>query len=303
MDSINVEHKYYKNFDRYTGTFNDFGVLGDVYSDFSSLDTAKEKFMYTHDVLKKYSILATELESDEHNQSSQGDVYRIEGNKAFGIKKYMWAINSYTVSLKYYKSGEPFAVALGNRSAAFYHLNFYQYCLNDIHRALKNGYPAKLLYKLYQRAGNVERVLGHGDLAKKYYKECLKNLDACHTIMPEEKKSECKIEVLNDIERCEGLVEQRIPRNTELMIVHGLLGGKNENIPALSRFLELKLSEDMGRGVYATCDIQPGKYLKCNIVTHFLNITLVPIFIYIYIYVQIAVLIRWGDVGKQIPIV
>jgi len=42
-------------------------------------------------------------------------------------------------------------------------------------------------------------------------------------------------------------------------IVEQLVGGRNENIPALSAFVELKMSEDMGRGVYATSDIYPGK--------------------------------------------
>lgn len=293
--------QYYEKFSIYTDKLHNLGVLGNVYLDFNSLDTAKKRFMYAHDLLRKYSMLPKALVSYEYLfQSPFGDMHRLEGNNAFRDKNYIGAINSYTMCLKYYKSGQLFAIALGNRSAAFYILNLYQYSLNDIHRALKNGYPAKLLYKLYCRAGNIERLHGNGDLAKKYYTECLKNLNACHTIMSEERKSVYKIKVLSDIEKCEGLVEQRIPRNRRQNIVHSLLGGKNENIPALSAFLELKLTEDMERGVFATCDIQPGKYLKCNFVPHFLNIYLRT---YIYIICTNSHPNKVKDVDKQIPIV
>lgn len=34
----------------------------------------------------------------------------------------------------------------------------------------------------------------------------------------------------------------------------------NCNIPGLSKFVEIKYSEDMGRGLFALKDIKPGKY-------------------------------------------
>jgi len=47
---------------------------------------------------------------------------------------------------------------------------------------------------------------------------------------------------------------KKVPRADEQLV-----GGRNENIPALSAFVELRMSKNMGRGVYATRDINPGK--------------------------------------------
>jgi len=57
---------------------------------------------------------------------------------------------------------------------------------------------------------------------------------------------------------CEEL-PTRQKRTIKTPPVEQLVGGRNENIPALSAFVELKMSENMGRGVYATRDINPGK--------------------------------------------
>lgn len=56
--------------------------------------------------------------------------------------------------------------------------------------------------------------------------------------------------------------------------IDALLGGVNECIPALSKCLELKCSENMGRGVYTTCDINPG-IINYYIVTYFNTIVLI----------------------------
>jgi len=38
-----------------------------------------------------------------------------------------------------------------------------------------------------------------------------------------------------------------------------LKGGPNKNIPALSKFVNLQYSETMGRSLYVSTDIYPGK--------------------------------------------
>jgi len=58
---------------------------------------------------------------------------------------------------------------------------------------------------------------------------------------------------------CEELLTAERKMTTKTHRVEHLVGGRNENIPALSAFVELKMSDDMGRGVYATRDINPGK--------------------------------------------
>jgi len=64
----------------------------------------------------------------------------------------------------------------------------------------------------------------------------------------EKATSECE-QVLTEHKRT-----MKTPRPDEQLV-----GGRNEHIPALSAFVELRMSENMGRGVYATHDINPGK--------------------------------------------
>lgn len=40
-----------------------------------------------------------------------------------------------------------------------------------------------------------------------------------------------------------------------------LLGGSNKNIPALSKFVQLKYSESMGRCLIVSTDVSPGKVI------------------------------------------
>ncbi len=49
------------------------------------------------------------------------------------------------------RAGDELVLALGNRSATLYQLGEVAACLDDISLALELGYPAQLLYKLYDR--------------------------------------------------------------------------------------------------------------------------------------------------------
>jgi len=76
--------------------------------------------------------------------------------------------------------------------------------------------------------------------------------------MPAEKKRKFRMAVEIAVTECNELLAYQ-KRTMKTSPVEQLVGGRNENIPALSAFVELKMSEKMGRGVYATRDINPGK--------------------------------------------
>jgi len=69
------------------------------------------------------------------------------------------------------------------------------------------------------------------------------------------------MKVQNAVTECDEVEEMPIDSTTtrETPGVEHLIGGRNKNIPALSAFVELKMSKNMRRGVYATHDINPGK--------------------------------------------
>lgn len=53
---------------------------------------------------------------------------------------------------------------------------------------------------------------------------------------------------------------KKININEDEKIGINLLGGPNKNIPALSKHVNLKYSESMGRCLVASSDIHPGTY-------------------------------------------
>lgn len=65
-----------------------------------------------------------------------------------------------------------------------------------------------------------------------------------------------KIRISQSIKKCEQLVDK--PKNMKTKSAH-FLENKNDNIAGLSKFVEIKYSEEMGRGLYVSNNINPGK--------------------------------------------
>ena len=64
------------------------------------------------------------------------------------------------------------AFALGNRSAAFFHLGNYIEAISDIHFALSLNYPKASKFKLYERLGKCHLALEDGIKAKTAFQIC-----------------------------------------------------------------------------------------------------------------------------------
>ncbi|CAB1434354.1 unnamed protein product [Pleuronectes platessa] len=140
------------------------------------------------DVFKCASTLTTQddldfLESICDGGSAQKDTERAakcreKGNLSFKSR-------DYTAAALHYSQGvcsaplrsEQLPLCYANRSAALYHLQLHQECLNDIDRAVKNGYPSHLLHKLEERrtqclthvsGGQKEKDDRHGSASKNH---------------------------------------------------------------------------------------------------------------------------------------
>lgn len=251
--------------DFYTRKLTSEGVLGDVYVKFATLKTAEEKFAYVFDLLKKRDFL-TKLEewpvldiTDELILSM-----RRAGNTYFSSKSYSQAIEFYNACVVH---GDPdtedYAFAVANRSAVFFRTDQYEYCLQDVRRALVAKYPVGKMYKLYERAGDAERLLGRYEDAVRDYNECLKffaisraNRLSRDSFLPKIMAmiAECEAKC-NVPDQASKTLNESSGRETTVV----LLEGPHENIPALSKCLELKFTENMGRGVFASRDISPGE--------------------------------------------
>lgn len=230
-----------------------------VYSELREMTTAEEKFMFIRYVMKEHCVKVNNLPENPvmTKKMQKACEFLSRGNMFFRSKMYELSVLEYSLSVINSVPGtERHTLALANRSAAFFKIRQFDDCLKDIRRALESNYPVAMVYKLYLRAGHADRSLGHGESAKNNFALCLKHLD--QSVVSEEDKNIIRIEATRAIENCDNLVEMRY---FEDKTVECLVGGKNENIPALSKFVELKSSTTMGRGVYATRDINPGKYV------------------------------------------
>ncbi|XP_040005626.1 SET and MYND domain-containing protein 4 [Xiphias gladius] len=92
---------------------------------------------------------------------------RARGNSSFKTRDYTAAALHYSQGICFApQSSEQLSLCYANRSAALYHLHNYQKCLDDIDKALKNGYPSHLLHKLEDRRAQCLKHLSGGQKAK-----------------------------------------------------------------------------------------------------------------------------------------
>jgi len=249
----------YDNFLHYTSRLLMADVLGDVYVDFSKLNSPNGRFMFTRALLHKYKLQTQTLEVDmDYDQPNVSASLRQKGNEFFKAKQYEKAADLYTECLMGSDSNtECHALALGNRSAAYFHMGKYELSPKDARWAMGSKYPSRLMYKLHERAGHAERMVGLVERATRSYTKCLTLLDQGD--MSEKIKLKLREPIEKALTEClevwtEHKKKPKKPRPDEQLI-----GGRNEHIPALSAFVELRMTKDMGRGVYATHDINPGK--------------------------------------------
>ncbi|XP_070774047.1 SET and MYND domain-containing protein 4 [Enoplosus armatus] len=92
---------------------------------------------------------------------------REKGNSSFKNRDYTAAALHYSQGTCFApQSSEQLSLCYANRSAALYHLQRYQESLDDIDRALKNGYPSHLLHKLVDRRTQCLKHLSVGQKVK-----------------------------------------------------------------------------------------------------------------------------------------
>jgi len=239
----------------------------------SELKSADNKFLFTRALLMEHGILPTTLDRPAKSDMSLEDTFKWMAGWKIGVelhtdKNYKEAAKQFTIVLIDIEPGtEDHALVLFHRAVSLFHMGMYTQCLMDLRQAMGSKYPREIGPELYQFAGLVHRHLGRRKEAEKCYVECLRRLNAS-TLTPEEQNL-IRTEVAIAMDRCkfrekkEEIKEETYWSSDDSAlgkpIVEKLVGGRNQNIPALSAFLELKSSINMGRGVYATRDINPGK--------------------------------------------
>jgi len=155
----------------YTECFHKKEMMGEVYVAFAKQPTAGDKFLYTYNLLNKYKKLPTECKLTNPKNNKKAQKIRADANIKFQNAEFNSALYEYNKSVMTAKiDTKDYALALANRSAALYHLEEYDACIQDIHRALTNKYPIELSYKLYEREVKCLKYLGKISQAKLKFK-------------------------------------------------------------------------------------------------------------------------------------
>lgn len=155
----------------YIEYFHDAGIMGQTFVTFANKPTAESKFLYIYDLLKTHDRLPSILLNLHQKSNSKSRKLRDIGNVHFQNKLYSDALLEYNFSVMNAVVGsEDYALALANRSAAFYHLEKYDASICDIHLALATKYPKEKAYKLYEREVKCLGKLGRISQAKFKFK-------------------------------------------------------------------------------------------------------------------------------------
>ncbi|XP_023931505.1 SET and MYND domain-containing protein 4 [Lingula anatina] len=159
------------------------------------------------------------------------------------------------------KSSPELALGYANRSAVLYHMGKYEACLNDINRALDNGYPQNLIYKLLYRKAQCHCALNR-KLEAQTAIEATK--EAIASLGPSELTCKRKDTIVNDllllnkkVDKISDLCSAAPPVSEWLPLSHG----PNPVILQASAAVGWKYNEKQGRYLVANQSIAAGDTL------------------------------------------
>ncbi|XP_071621722.1 SET and MYND domain-containing protein 4 isoform X1 [Heliangelus exortis] len=189
--------------------------------------------------------------------------YREEGNRLFGRRRYGAAVKLYSQAAAHELHGSPeVSVCFANRSAALFHLGYFEVCLEDIARAESHGYPDRLLPKVLLRKAECLLCLGRLQDAADAL-SVVENKIAMDGIMTSpmhqtllKKLSQLKIKI-REKESCPEPAQEsgsNIQRKMEIW-------EENDSIAGASSSLSLKFDIERGRHLVASQNILPGQSL------------------------------------------
>ncbi|XP_078000024.1 protein-lysine N-methyltransferase SMYD4-like [Glandiceps talaboti] len=195
---------------------------------------------------------------------------RSKGNTAFQKQQNEKALEFYTESILFAPISDEedggtlleLALALANRSAVLYHMKEHKLCLEDIERAIQNGYPEELRYKLHYRRGGCLRALKRNADARERFQEARESADISK--LDKKKLKSFKSDIDAQLKLCRGdnvNGPDGTKEKTANKVPPELSYGQNKQIPCASSALEIKSSPEAGRYAVATRDIKAGDVL------------------------------------------
>ncbi|XP_069730448.1 SET and MYND domain-containing protein 4 [Phaenicophaeus curvirostris] len=188
---------------------------------------------------------------------------REEGNRLFGRRRYRAAAIRYSQAASHELPGTPeISICFANRSAALFHLGYFEVCLEDIARAESHGYPDRLLPKVLLRKAECLLCLGRlrdaadvlGAVEKKITVDGIIASPTQQTLLKKLRQLKIKI---HEKENCPEPAPEAcgdVQRQSEIW-------EENDSVSGVSSSLSLRFNTERGRHLVASQDILPGQSL------------------------------------------
>ncbi|KAL8198918.1 UNVERIFIED_CONTAM: hypothetical protein K2H54_029567 [Gekko kuhli] len=189
-------------------------------------------------------------------------LYKAEGTERFRKKEYQMAVMLYSKALSHAEVSTPErAVCYANRSAALFHLDQFEVCLEDIGRALAEGYPRRLRPKALLRKAECLLSLGRSreaaevlcSLESEMSADQSPTADGHQGLLGKLRQLKAKV--------CQGksfVRQPTVPSGAQEALEPW---EENNRIPCASAAVSLRVSPDRGRHLAAARDIPPGEVL------------------------------------------
>nr|XP_056720977.1 SET and MYND domain-containing protein 4 [Euleptes europaea] len=189
-------------------------------------------------------------------------LYKAEGNERFRKKAYRAAGMLYSKALSHTEVSTPErAVCYANRSAALFHLDQFEVCLEDIGRALAEGYPHRLRPKLLLRKAECLLSLGRSREATDALCGLESEISADQS--PTANSQQVLLSKLGQLKTkaCKGnsfVHQPAVPGRTQEALEPW---EENSRISCTSGAVSLQVSPNKGRHLVAARDVLPGELL------------------------------------------
>ncbi|XP_049854136.1 SET and MYND domain-containing protein 4-like [Schistocerca gregaria] len=234
---------------------------------FSSFERDSNRVSFAMELLRQYNILTLPLCHNVKKSDTIAAEYRMQGNRAYQQKDDRKALSLYNRGIAFSPvvqladtDGDSNELSLGfaNRSAVAFSLGDSASCLKDIDLAFKYRYPANLHYKLLERKGKCFLRMNRFEDAFETFTGALKSLELaslpagkCQSVKKQIIELQGKAESRNVATEKPYLfsLQQKLPRKT--------YQESNEIVCACDA-VEIKYSQDMGRYIQASKNLNPG---------------------------------------------
>lgn len=231
----------------------------DQFEEFSKLTSNEERVYFVWNLPIVHSLLKVKRSHREKSKQS-AERSKKDGNTQFQLKRYKAAVNLYSQTVALAPPGELLALGFANRSAALFHLERFPEALDDIHMALSEGYPSKLLYKLFDRQALCLLKLGEVSKARESLQQLLLALD--ESSMESDKLDSWRESTITRIDQIAGKEDfTLITKSKSCEKTLPPLPSSNPRFPSASGAVEVRYTEDLGRHAVATAPVSTGEVM------------------------------------------